>query len=513
MGLETPSQAIGRIDPSSLVTPASAVVEPRATQALVDAFHNGVVTADDITSRIGELGKAKEKAQISGANLQAAQSTAALPGVPNAAKAAEEDVDFHRATVAYGPEAIQSFFKYAPLVPGYDGTPTTSDGKPDWVTVAREGANLEQQVNLKSQAALRSAVHKTETRKEGSTTYAVDVNSVGEDITDPNKKQALNAQATAPLVFKFIKPGSVSVPAPVATPSAPAPVTVTPVAPQPDVSSLNQVRANLANKFGSDAVVQLSEPDLLRLNTASKAEDAATPSPVVQPVAPVSAAKPTVELNSYIPGKGLVSGIEDKQLLTEAAGITDQLRKQGSYQVWNKSTPAWNAMQNIIGEINKIPIEQQRSGAANLNVKDLDLISNFIKLYDPEAVIREFKFDKLVTGQPLPDRLANWKATVLKAGHLTPETRQELVNVAHDMYAAKEQAIVPDLQMAAKRAQGAGLPIDTILNPREQELLAGKFQSGVTAPAPASAASSGVLALPSGRKIQRDANGNYFEVK
>lgn len=65
MGLERSERKLPQIDPSALVGRADAdVVGPRATAALIDAFRSGLVTADDILQRTGELGKTKKKAEL-----------------------------------------------------------------------------------------------------------------------------------------------------------------------------------------------------------------------------------------------------------------------------------------------------------------------------------------------------------------------------------------------------------------------------------------------------------------
>lgn len=65
MALERSERQLPVIDPSSLIgRPDTEVVGPKATAALIEAYRSGVITADDILSRVGKLGQTKKKADL-----------------------------------------------------------------------------------------------------------------------------------------------------------------------------------------------------------------------------------------------------------------------------------------------------------------------------------------------------------------------------------------------------------------------------------------------------------------
>lgn len=143
MALETPSNAIGRIDVNQLVRPAEAVVEPRATAMLTDAFRQGVITADDIVSRIGELGKTREKAEIMQAKeaiSPEAQALRAQQVATGTAVGATQQAEALKAKVYNDYPAVKYFDALAPVA-GIQ-QPTLPDGRPDYKKMEVIGAQL-----------------------------------------------------------------------------------------------------------------------------------------------------------------------------------------------------------------------------------------------------------------------------------------------------------------------------------------------------------------------------------
>lgn len=83
-------QQLGPIDPSSLIGRADrTLVEPKATAALIDSFRQGVITADDIVNRIGQLGQSKKKAEIDIAGMQSMQAQEAMSPEAQATREAQ----------------------------------------------------------------------------------------------------------------------------------------------------------------------------------------------------------------------------------------------------------------------------------------------------------------------------------------------------------------------------------------------------------------------------------------
>jgi hypothetical protein len=90
MALERSERRLPQIDPSSLVGRAdSEVVGPRATSALIDAFRSGLVTADDILQRTGELGKTKKKAELMSLQEQMSPEAQQARGLARQAQSAQ----------------------------------------------------------------------------------------------------------------------------------------------------------------------------------------------------------------------------------------------------------------------------------------------------------------------------------------------------------------------------------------------------------------------------------------
>lgn len=535
MGLETPAQGIGRVDPTSLIGhPDPSIVTPNATAALVEAYRNGVITADDISNRIGEIGKARRKAELTGLQevvspeakaarasglsaatagntFNAAAATAALPGVPAAAKAAEEDIDFHRAVNAYGPDALKSFFTYGPLVEGYSGLPKDADGKPDWMTAAKEGAALEKQVQLKSQAAMRATVHKQEQRQEGNTTYSVDLNATGEDITDPQKKQILQQQALAPLAFKFLKPGQTNTaPAASTPPQASTTPAVEPIQVTPDQAA--QMRADLLNRGISEAAA-MSDQDVARKITELPSPVAAA-TPSASPSATVEPRNNRPVVNQFIAGKGLVSKTEPGEKPLE---LIKETRSSETYRDWAKANTFYDSAKAAIDTLNSLPEAEVKGGSARQNAADIALTESVIKLYDPQGVVRQFKWDKIEQHQPWPDKIKNIVSLAVSRGTLTPEMRQSLAEIATDRMKSYEDSVRPQLKQTAILAQHNGYdPLkDGILSEKEASLVAGGGIPKYVAKGSSAAAATNagpVITLESGQKVQRGADGQYYKV-
>lgn len=153
-GAATPG--IGRIDPSSLIGKPESVVEPRNVALLSDAFRSGFITADDVISRVGELGKTKQKAELMGAQEAISPEQQALRAQQTAAGTAQAGVAEAQAL------RTQVYLKF-PGVKDYDELrsmaaisedPKTAAGEPDYAQMAVIGSRLKLQKAEKDKAIL-----------------------------------------------------------------------------------------------------------------------------------------------------------------------------------------------------------------------------------------------------------------------------------------------------------------------------------------------------------------------
>lgn len=80
-------------------------------------------------------------------------------------------------------------------------------------------------------------------------------------------------------------------------------------------------------------------------------------------------------------------------------------------------------------------LERMNSGAAdNSPVGDIALIYGFMKLQDPESVVREGEYATAQNAAGVPDRVANLYNQVIKGVRLTPEQRTEFLRVGGQQY-------------------------------------------------------------------------------
>jgi hypothetical protein len=506
MGLETaPQQSLGRIDPSSIIgKPDTSVVSPSAVAALTDAFRQGFITADDVVSRVGEHAKAKKKVELQllneagspqaqqmraaqmqaatgSAQLGAAQAAGQIPQVPQQTAIAQTSLDEAQARQKYG-TGIDDFRALAPLAPGYTSPPTKPDGSLDYEVMGTEGNYLKALYNQKLMAQDRlKATEHMETAGPGGVKGRTDYNAYKEDVSPGSESfQRYSRAAQEPLHFKTWQPAGTAVV---------APISQAPVAPK--------------TLYGADA---------------QAAADAAEQGISISPKAAPAPAKPSVGLTvpsgrpspgSYIPGMGTITGTGDT--IKGAADAREQFTKDESFKQWSMSKQYANELKTIQSELSKMSLADQRSGKNNLNVKDLVIASSFIKLFDPSAVIREFKWDKLADSGSIPERIKNAITTALHGGAFTPEVRNEIIGYGLNAFDSKTKAIVPLLEQAKQIADDNGYPVNHVLTTEEQQVLQSGGASvtpiGVNSP---SSGSGAPITLSTGKKVVRGADGKLY---
>jgi hypothetical protein len=492
VGLETPSQAIGRIDPSSLVTPASAVVEPRSTQALVEAFHNGVITADDITSRIGELGRAKEKAQISGAQLQDAQNTAALPNAAPAGALQGQQIEQQQALMKY--PATAYFDKFAPAL-GLE-VPKHPDGSVDYVKKEQIGAKLAVWNSDRADAHEKLQNITTKDSADGTVLFAV--TKQGESVS-PEEVNRLRAKATKTFQMSDLAPGNIVQPV--------APVAV--VRPSVTTSSpeMDARRAAMANQFGGDAVTGMPDADLIRLEASSKAAAPAATAPAVEVAPRGSGVKPVIApVGTTIPGVGVSLGSKNDKAhvppmtgdqqkgLAQAALTEAQLANLSSSFSTLSTTEPW-LTGPIMGRLASFTHpENWNKASGDFERAKTAILANLAKgIYHETGVLSDQDIER-------------YGRTIPSAKDTAEVAQSKLVGLQKDIFSSISTNI------ETMRAQGQEItPLLSSMEQSAKQALQGLQSSpagGASKPA-----AGGVLMLPSGRKIQRDANGNYFDVK
>lgn len=497
LGSEPAGSVNAGIGAQPLVTSANPVVNPSAVQALSDAFRQGVLTTDDILNRLGPAGQARRKAEITSLNEFSGPNATAARQAAYQAAAAKSGLETQQATAA-GPlvepgaalqgaqiarqqadlkwaGGVQAYQQYAP----YFGQPAIvqkEDGSPDYDTMGQKGN--EYMRTMAQQNFARMMLEPDPNRKISGVNnqqqpFERQYNKWGVEVTPGsptynNLSQVI--QSTNDTIFGT--PGKVSV-----QPTAPPPPAVSPT---PSMSG-DAARAAILNanpNLAGSAVANL--PD-------AQAQAAATPQ-VTPQVAP-QVTPPVVEPGGYSPGTGLITGPSKNQFTAESLGA--DLRKQKSYELWDQQKGFAQSFETTADKINKIPVAEQRSSKAKMNTLDIALAESIIKMYDPGMAIREFKWDKLAEAQPLLEKLPNWKAEFLKTGSLTPEGRQRLIEMGYDNINGKDAAVLPHIQLAAQRAQGAGLKPSDVLNADELRVLNQKAFGHPPGSSPAAASPEG----------------------
>lgn len=511
MGLETaPQQSLGRIDPSSIVSKAdTSVVSPSAVSALTDAFRQGFITADDVVQRVGETASKKKKLELQllneqsspeaqamrhaergavtgKAQLESAVTGTQIPQVPQQGAIAQTALDEAQARQKYG-TGIDDFRNLAPLVPGYSKPPTKPDGSLDFDIMGSEGNYLKAIYNQKLMAQQRLvAAEHLETSGPGGVKGRTDLNAFKEDVSPGSAAFSRYSEAAQkPLHFGSWQPAGQAVTTPVSqATAAPAPT---------------------QTLYGADAQA-----------AANAAESAANGGVQVTPTVQQPVAKPVVgasmmnntpgrpQPGSYVPGMGTITGTGDT--VKGAADARDQFAKDETYKQWSASKQYANELKSVKAELDQIPFDKQRNLGANLNVKDVVIASSFIKLFDPSAVIREFKWDKLANSGTIPEQIKNAVTTALHGGAFTPEVRQEVIKYGLNAFDSKQQAIVPLLNQAKQIAEDNGYPINHVLTSEEQQVLNSSSAptvtpNGVTPP---------TVTLSTGRKVVRGADGRAY---
>jgi hypothetical protein len=442
------------------------VVTPNAVAALSEAFRQGQISADDIIERYGSLANAKRKAtldvlpsattaQIAQNQLAAAQAGAAQQNVPLAAEAQKtglESAIFQAQQAAGSYDAKMNYIlQRGGKIPEIDlDKGLTPAQKKEIDSEFSDVAQWDMTHNLAGQFASASKPHPIEKTVQDSTGKTTKTTEFGKLVIGPtgapiDPKMHHQAVAISMLPYQMWKQAG---------------------------------RPKFWDIFG----VKPGETEMV----TPRAGAAPSERPMVSPFGGGTSGE-------------IVTEEKEPAALEQAQKIMEPVRKTDSYKTWDSAKAFFKGMEETIAEINKVPIEDQRAGKVNLNLRDIALVSDFIKLYDPTAVIREFKWDKIQSSQPLPSVVRDWVERVFRYGQLTPETRQDVFKEGQSLYRAKERSVQADLQRAARQAADAGADPALIFNDDEKKLISGRFTE--SSPSAASAPSGRVVTLPSGKKL------------
>lgn len=500
MGIETAPQRAVNVPVGPLVTSAEPVVTPSAVSALSDAFRKGIVTSEDIISRYGELGKKKEKAELMsldeamspesvaarGAQTKLAGATAEaqLPLVEPQAQASRDKLEMQAAELRHGP-AIKYFQAYGPEA-GVTAVPMTEEGRTDYNEMARIGAQL---YAWKTEKELAKERLEPATWKEGlqnGQKVLLKFNKRGELIT-PELEQNLNKKVLQP--FAGLQPGG-------AQTAAPAPVS----APQPVVAPRSQpvTMPDRVAKTGYEARAQLLNAGLIDNDFANKISDEealrqaglAFSQPQVQPQSAASA--PGVSVGQPVPGVGISLGAttEGVKAPTEA-----QQRAQLALSRFAQSNDMFQALRDAgydptstVSWINGMLPEVLKSGDRKAYDSAVNAWSQgLLRLESGAAISRQEKtwYDKAFFPQ-----VADPPAVVASKDAMRHDIERMVAEIAQ-----AGGVVSPESAATAK----------TIFSQADQ------FAKGAVAPSAAAKAPQAgpVVTLSSGKKVQKDANGQY----
>lgn len=515
-----------------LVTPAMPVGQ-EAVDSMVNAFRQGQITSEDLVTRFGMQGRAQTQAGTSAAELAQQQAEAQKPLVEPTAQLQQAKIASDLAQTNWG----QTSLKTAQETMGWFGDSMENyklpNGQTDFQALAKVGAERVAQLGQvdKWASMLKPTSSRVVKLGDGSevTQY---LNALNQDVTppsdgydgseqywhyvtqlqaympkshplggiypmkyDPTLKpyEPTNSEASpaphptgisVPLVQgPPLAPGAAAL-GPYVTPSAKYGVKI-PAAVSAESPQVQDMRAKLSTTMDPAQVAAMSTEEIIAnspvKDLVSAVAGSTPPAPAITPAKTAAAAAlPVIEASRP---RGAITKFPEQTVYT-AEKIREGLMKESPYQSWQKTVPYAVTFETNANEVrNKTP---QQQGASNMNMVDLGLAESLIKLYDPEGVIREFKWEKFETNQPRMELLKNaWDIAVHKRGSFTPETRAQLVKMGEEVIQGREQAAKPAIQKAfAQAATNPKLSPDTIFTSEDQRIMASKIAHGAASPKP-----------------------------
>jgi len=530
---------------------------------MVNAFRQGQITSEDLVDRFGLAGRAKTQAATSAAELGQMQAEAQKPLVGPTAELQGAKTAAELAQTNWG----QNSLKTAQETMGWFGDSIDNyklpNGQTDFQALSKVGAQRIAQLGQLDKWA--AGLQKAETREitlGNGRKKLQRINAYGEDVTPPD-----GVHDGSPRYWYYVDQMSKFMPkahpymgiyptnyvsglepypgedhargetGAVPTPgTAPAPASTNPlgegpnadlaqtplgksfVAPEP--RQVSDMRANLVTAGRSVAEANAMTPE--QVVAASPMQDvvkAAANSNVAPPVitaaAPATTAPPLVS-HGLLPYQGGVSLTETPQTVFTADKIREGVMKEQPYLSWQKTIPYATTFETNADDVRKLTPQQQ--GATNMNMTDLGLAESLIKLYDPEGVIREFKWEKFETNQPRIDLLKNaWDLAVNHRGSFTPSTREKLIQMGEDVIKGREKAARPALEKAYRQAKSnPEVDPSTVFTTEDMRVLQNKETpkaSGPATPAPGTVPPGAIVGNIPGIGRGYVANGMFHLLK
>ena len=487
---------------STLGQPLTGEVQPAATlsavEQLVDAYHKGFVTTNDILAHSGQLAAAQNKSALdllkispdlieakkSEANLAAAQSKAQLGLLPQATELAQAQTARAKADVSG--KASEDEYDSAGLPRIY-----TADGTLDHAAMQREGGlrlQAKQQLIFSTQrlvAAKVVPVIDPETKQP----RQVWLNAMGQDVTPPygdykggeayqhfaemqrEAQQVLFGQpnlkpsgvatekqpAAAPAVVPATTPSVPSAPAVVPL-TAPAPATAFAAPPVTPLVPIAQSIPGLPSAGAEFANMPFVQPKTPATTTIQHPDGT-----VVSTTAPTAPAAPVIQPKAAATGGFPFYGDTEKALTQ-----WQTVQKQEPYSNWSTKVPAIDTLKYYSGHP-RTPGGVSTQDDFNIAKAVLEVVSESPSMrgLGPEA-----QLSGIHAGQPLWESVKDLKNVVLKKESFSPGVRERLLRIgllrAQSLEAGAAGVIKPAANLVYR---STFVPPESFLSPAEKALL------------------------------------------
>jgi hypothetical protein len=443
-----------------LVTSADpSVVGPQAVQNLVDSFRQGFITGNDIMDRIGAVGQAKRKAELeqlgeyvdpqfiearkSAAAAQTAQNQLQLTQAQASTGNVQALADYQKqqaqwATANLGDKAaIDAYTMYnRPL--------KKADGSYDFDQMADLGTPMKGAAARYQYAvnALQVGDIKNIPGGPGQRPQLVYLDKNGAPMTDKSRQAAYDQLEGSWAELHNID-ASQRGKTPALPYSGPPPAAMLAPAAPAATSLVQPLSTSTAAPVGG--VVQVTTP----VTTGGTAE------------APV----PQFMQGAQVP-YGYAQGTsppEIQERVTNIRNVTDKSPEVENYAKAQQYITPFEVNASRVAQMT--PAQQQ---SATMGVLDQSMLENLIKMYDPQGVMREFKWDKLeenqnrletylnfgLPGNPLKNVIQKVEGKTI----LTPLARQRLIDQGYEVINGMQSSAQNRLNDAQKFASSVGLP-------------------------------------------------------
>lgn len=468
------------INPGNLIGQADAVVEPRATAILADAFRQGVVSADDIMNRVGAVGQTRRKAELQGLQEQTSPEAVALRQQQQSTAMEQAQLgqaQAERAQVLQQFPAVAYFDKLAPAAGITE--PKLPDGTPDYKQMEVIGAELavDQAKRVQAQSELDNIV--TKDTNDGTV-----ISAFTKQGTPVPREHVAKLRSIATKPFARQTPGSVEV-SPATQPTA-MPVVEVAAGPLEDITV---VRTRLANKFGPEVVAGMDEENLRQLDAGEK--DSAVV-PVVEPRQSAVAPGAAIPMGTPVAG-GFSLGNTPKAPPAPKISTAEQDKA-------NLALSRFAESKNIQDALLAKNYDPTSYGSALNSVLPQILKSGDQKMFETAKQAWAQGILRLESGAAISPAEQKWYGqTFFPTVGDTPE----VVNAKAGLRSSVERTM-------AEIAQKGGVVSPEAV--RNAALLA-QPRTGTPGGGAQATSAAPVISTSTGRKVTRDKNGNYIYVE